>query len=212
MDDCRENHFCKSLSHDLRERLCKHCIKTTYAKNSVLKVDMNHPWLLLEGIVCATVSKRPMTIITPGDMLLTPRFRPAMPGILAMDDNDFELYYSNTRYECVTPILAATYSTKIMYDLLEDARFARMVLDSTLNIQMQVLAYQSFLYHNSAYEAVRYILKLARAYHIQGLTHAQIAHLSGRNRTTVTKVIHELALGEPDLIAEESQEQALLQQ
>lgn len=205
MSDCSENLFCGRLPRDLCDRLCKHCIKTTYAEGTALRIDMNHPWLLLEGMVYATIRNKPMTIITPGDFILTPRFRPETPGILALSDSEVNDYYSNTRYVCLTPTLIATYSTKIIFALLEDVRFARAVLDSINNEQAQMAYYQSSLYHGSAYEAVRYILKLARAYHIEGLTHAQLALLSGRNRTTVTQKYHEIALAEPELIAEESQ-------
>ena len=51
-----------------------------------------------------------------------------------------------------------------------------------------------------SYTAVRFILQLARYYNIKRLTHAQIALLTGRNRTTVTKVMGEIMLAEPELV------------
>ena len=72
-------------------------------------------------------------------------------------------------------------------------------------LMFQMTCYQTFLYHDDAYQAVRYVLKLAKAYGLHSLTHMQIALLSGRNRVTVTNILHEIALAEPELFEEQSQ-------
>jgi CRP-like cAMP-binding protein len=201
---CQGNRFCDSLPVGLRAKLCKHCIKTSFAAGFAFPIDFNHPWLLIEGFVCVRLNDRPSTFITPGDVVLTPRFRPSMPNILALSDDDMMEYYRSTNFECLSLVLAATFSTKIFLELFDDPTFVKAVLDCTLISQAQQSLYQARLYHGSAYDAVRYILKLARAYGVGTLTHAQIARLSGRNRTTVTKALHEVALAEPELISETS--------
>lgn len=104
------------------------------------------------------------------------------------------------RYRCITRAVFSTLTNKAVEALLEDREFLRTVFDNQLAQSDLITNYQRALYHNTAYTAVRFILQLARYYNIKRLTHAQIALLTGRNRTTVTKVMGEIMLAEPELV------------
>lgn len=197
---CQENAFCASLSNDVRSRLCKHCIKTSFAAGTAEGIDENHPALLLSGILCAEVDDKPISVVVPNDFILTPRFRPEGASLPAIDDEAYQTYLSDTSYVCLTDTKMAMFSTRIVKELFETVSFMQALFASTINQLMQMSYFLHELYHGSAYDAVRYALKIARAYDVPKLTHAQIAHMTGRNRTTVTQVMHQIALSEPDLL------------
>ena len=55
-------------------------------------------------------------------------------------------------------------------------------------------------YQRDAAEAVRYTLVLLRELGIAGLTHGQVARIAGRNRVTVTRILGELTVSDPELV------------
>jgi hypothetical protein len=153
MSDCHTNSFCARLSVNLRDRLCRHCVKTTYAKGSATHIDPHHPWLLLDGMVQVIFRDRPMTVVTPGDMILTPQFCPGTPSALALSEVEKEAVYFDFKYVNFTPTLVATFSARIIYELFEDAVGAKAIFDSVNSEQMQMACHQIFLYHGTAYDS-----------------------------------------------------------
>lgn len=138
--------------------------------------------------------------MAPGSLLLTPYFTPqkATPWLRSAQEVGEEI--RQVRYRCITRVVFSTLTNKAVEALLEDREFLRTVFDNQLAQSDLITNYQRALYHNTAYTAVRFILQLARYYNIKRLTHAQIALLTGRNRTTVTKVMGEIMLAEPELV------------
>ena len=51
MDDCSQNALCVSLPPEVRRRLCENCIKASYAQDTIMPIDTNHPIVIVEGIV-----------------------------------------------------------------------------------------------------------------------------------------------------------------
>lgn len=202
MESCQDNPFCCKLHPDVRQRLCKHCIKTSFAARSKMHIDFEHPFLVLEGVICATTRGKVGVILSPGDLLLPPSFRPAAPLSQPLSEREMEKEIISYGYYFPTPVTVATFSQRVIRQLMDDARFVRQLLDSVLHIQTEETVCQTHLYHGSALDAVKYILRVARAYDLGKLTHDQIAFLSGRSRVTVTKTMHEIALSEPELLAE----------
>lgn len=204
MDNCMNNSFCRTLKPETRERLCARCMISTLAEGTSLKGKFKHPMILLDGLLSVRFFDRPNTILVPGDMTLTPDFTPPAAADIVLTEAEWADYYAGQSHHCVTPITLAYLPTDLVKELLETSvDFTRAVLDRYLFIQTQFSLYQAYLYHYNAYEAVRYVLRLTRAHGVTGLTHAQIDYLSGRNRTTVTKILHEIALAEPELLTEE---------
>lgn len=201
MDSCKSNAFCSSLPIVDRDKLCKHCIKTSLAAGTSVKLDPNHPYIVVEGLILVTGDNKPTTIIVPGDLTLTPRFRPQQNGILAITDEDYRDYLHSIRLAAMSNIVLAMFSTRIINDMLETAPFARAALDSMLNQTAQISYYQRELHNGTAYDSVRYVLKVARAYNVKKLTHEKIGLMAGRSRTTVTQIMHEIALADPELLA-----------
>jgi hypothetical protein len=197
--ECASNKFCSSLPDDLRCRLCKHCIKTSFAPGTELEIDVNHPWIVLEGLLYSVLGGKPFGLCVPGDFMLTPRFQPAQPDLI-LDEKDVSGIETGAHYICLTKLLVATFSYRSIAELMEDSRFCREVLDSVNMSSTRNTFYLRQIYAEGAYESVRFALKIAQSCHIRGLTHAQIAKLVGRNRSTVTSVISQIAIAEPELV------------
>lgn len=197
---CEENAFCKALPEEVRLQLCKHCIKTSFAEHTELQIDVNHPWLVLDGLIVSKANDKPNAIMNAGFFMLTPRFAPEGYADVLPSRIDISYSLKTFRYTCFTPVVVATFSVRAIDELMNDIRFLRVLFD---NIQIQMNAmqmYQVFLYQKQAYDSVAYVLKLAKVHGVSGLTHEKIAELTGRSRTTVTQVMHEIALAEPELV------------
>lgn len=83
MDDCSQNALCVSLPPEVRRRLCENCIKASYAQDTIMPIDTNHPIVIVEGIVLAVSSDKPLLLMAPGSLLLTPYFTAAEGHTLA---------------------------------------------------------------------------------------------------------------------------------
>lgn len=200
---CYANPFWATLDDEARRRLVEGADEVSYAEGTVFRGNFRHPVLLLSGILYVTIGERPNTVIIPGDLTLTPHFRPATAIDFPLSEAELRHSFDVQRWHCVTPVSLLSVPTELVEELLGSSlSFARATLNSQLDIQGHMAYFQDNLYHYSAYEAVRYILKLGRSCGLRDLTHAQIAFLSGRNRTTVTKTMHEIALAEPELLGE----------
>lgn len=176
--------------------------ETVYPKGTILRNNFKDPMLFCSGVVLVSVFDRPNSIYVPGDIGLTPTFGPKDKDILTLSDEELVQFFSAQAQRCITDVRVVVFPTDCFLNLMDRAPFAQRLLENQSHLMMQLVCYQTFLYHDTTYQAVRYILKIAKAYSLRNLTHAQIALLSGRNRVTVTKVLHEIALAEPELFSE----------
>lgn len=199
MDDLTESLFWAMLDQESQAVLENNSTISTYSRGLSFLRYPSDPLLVLDGIICLTTFERTNMILVPGDMVLSPDFRPQISYTPAMTDADLSSLYSNQRWQCISEVKIAIFNPDAVSGLLESNQsFTRAVLNCQLNLLGQMSFLQANLYHYSAYHAVRYIMRLCQIYGIGNLTHAQIAMLCSRNRSTVTQAIHEICLAEPD--------------
>lgn len=84
--------------------------------------------------------------------------------------------------------------------LLDDPGFLRASYDNLQDLNAHIVAYLIGVGSSSAHDAVRFVLKYCAHNGIDRLTHEQIAKLTGLSRTTVTSLMREVALAEPELL------------
>ena len=140
MDDCSQNALCVSLPPEVRRRLCENCIKASYAQDTIMPIDTNHPIVIVEGIVLAVSSDKPLLLMAPGSLLLmapgslllTPYFTPqkATPWLRSAQEVGEEI--RQVRYRCITRAVFSTLTNKAVEALLEDREFLRTVFDCLL--------------------------------------------------------------------------------
>lgn len=160
--------------------------------------------IVLEGIILSTLNYKPIVMVMPGNLLLTPHFQPDSMVTCVLNDEERKQNFAQTRYDCFTSVVVGTFSNKAIDELLKDYRFLHAVWENTQYQGFFMHIYQSKLFHGDAYGAVKFVLRCAREHGGMKLTHEQIAELAGRNRTTVTKAMHEIALAEPELLEDPS--------
>ena len=112
MDDCSQNALCVSLPPEVRRRLCENCIKASYAQDTIMPIDTNHPIVIVEGIVLAVSSDKPLLLMAPGSLLLTPYFTPqkATPWLRSAQEVGEEI--RQVRYRCITRAVFSTLTNK----------------------------------------------------------------------------------------------------
>lgn len=201
-DNCFENAFCVSLSDELRARLCKRCVKATYAANSSIKINPASMLLPLKGICCTEVSGRVLVIYMPGYLAATP----------TADSNSWrqldtvsygrvhaENMLQISRFIAVTDAEYALFSDDNLNDLLSIPEFSQALRTNWIKGIQSLLFYNMKVYRTNAYSAVKHIMELSRSYDIGRLTHMQIAYLTDLGRSTVTQAMNELIQAEPEL-------------
>lgn len=200
MTHCAQNAFCCSLDEETRQRLCEHCMVASFGQGSQYKGNFKSPQLLLEGAICVMQNNRPNAIIVPGDFLLVPEFSPSGPYPYAVSETEEQDAYHHQTWHFIVPSKMAFFPSDLVRKLMDATDFDKALINSLLRVQTQLSYYNKALYHSNAYDAVRYGLKLASVYHLGSLTHEEFALITGRNRTTVTKILHEIAQKEPGLL------------
>ena len=142
MDDCSQNALCVSLPPEVRRRLCENCIKASYAQDTIMPIDTNHPIVIVEGIVLAVSSDKPLLLMAPGSLLLTPYFTPqkATPWLRSAQEVGEEI--RQVRYRCITRAVFSTLTNKAVEALLEDREFLRTVFDNQLAQSDLITNYQ----------------------------------------------------------------------
>lgn len=203
MGACEDNPFCSHLPDDVRARLCSACVKVPYVAGAIDRHPYQQAMLVAEGLVITRNSGKSGAALIPGSFSLTPKLGPTPRDPAGLSETELGLNGSDFEWRCYGPTSIAYFPDSLINELLDTQPFCRMVLDSHLRIQLASSTMEMSLYHGTAYEAVRYVMRLLKANRITGLTHEQIAEISGRSRVTVTRTIHEIALAEPELIVEE---------
>lgn len=192
----------QGLSSDVLERLKNDCQISVYPEGTTLRGVVSQPLLVLDGMLCARMNKSPQVLLVSGNLILPQVFFPDTAVITALSKEERSQSMRSQRYTSIGKTCVATFSFELFDELLNEPVFSRNILTNNLNLMEQMGVYQRFLYHSTAKDAVEYILKLSHALKIDHLTHSQIAFMTGRNRTTVTKAMHEIALSNPKLFEE----------
>lgn len=194
-----------SVDESILVRLTEVGQEMIYPEGTILRSNFKDPLIICSGIILVKAFGRPNTVYTPSDMALNPSFGSKEKKVRAMSDADIARYLANQTQQCITDVHVIVFPNDCVLEMLENASFVRWLMENQSMLMFQMTCYQTFLYHDNAYQAVRYVLKLAEAYGLHNLTHMQIALLSGRNRVTVTKILHKIALAEPELFEEQRQ-------
>ncbi|MDR1184868.1 MAG: hypothetical protein LBK67_08735 [Coriobacteriales bacterium] len=200
MDHCFENAFCRKLNKETRSQLCKHCFMSTFAAGSRVPLTFQSDFLVLEGLCLIRQGENVAFVIRPGDFVIPPRFNPDFPESVATLGDEFKKTMSDSNLLFLTDTTCANFTREHIDEMLNDIDFVKALFDNLSDFCNHSIFYQVLVFHYSAYDAVRYVLNFSKAYNLGDLTHAQIATLTGRNRSTVTQMLHEIALQEPGLL------------
>lgn len=198
MTHCSYNRFCSALSPVTRSHLCEICTKTTHAAGTEVTMDFYKHFLVVEGL-CVCRHNRSSHPYRPGDLVITPHAntsRPLSIASVSFDERDvFE-----TKVCFIHDTTLAYFDKRKIDELLEDPGFLMVSYRNLENLYAHLVAYFIAMESSSAYDSVKYLLQYCKHNGIEGLTHEQIALMTSHSRTTVTSIMHEIALAEPELL------------
>ncbi len=204
-DSCSSNHFCASLPSSLRAKLCKLCIKCTFAQKTAITDSLDKVFLPLEGICCFEGGDSIFVVLERGDFIPFPSLNPESDRHLYTNMFDPDIYarhLRSVRVVALTNATCAVFDYESVMELMDDPEFGRAYSANLYQIVQKVAAFNTLVYQSDAYSAVRFAMQFAKAQHAKNLTHAQIAYLTGLGRSTVTQAMHELTVAEPELFSE----------
>lgn len=201
MDECARNKFCASLSSDLRDKLCAHCTKRRYARGQILyRADLER-WvaLVVDGVLA-----------TPGDHdddLLDKQDRPAFAintsGVLLGTDSLFvdtiNPHYEFIHYECLSDATVALFSRAIIRELFESsAEFAKSMYQSLIVQAAEISEFAALLRIPQVERSVKFLINYCYRKGFK-LTQAQMAQLTGHDRSSVARAIASIKKTDPVL-------------
>jgi hypothetical protein len=200
---CSENGFCARLSTSTRDALCARCAKATLAGGTHVSVNFHSDFLLIEGLCVLEMDRDIDMVIRPGDFAMPPSFDPNSPErASAMDyGEDVGPIARETHLMAIKDSTYASFDKKAVRELFDIPEFALAMYENLRSFSGHAMYYHVAVFGQPAYDAVRHVLKFAKTYQLGPLTHAQIALLTKRGRSTVTEAMHEIALAEPELLA-----------
>lgn len=205
MTPCTKNPFCGALPPELREQLCTHCTKTTFADQTEVHIDRKHVWIVIDGLFCSLLeTDQPNSLIVPGTVILNPWFSQFVLTDLKIDIEAYEEASYRVNYKCLSNMTIAMFTNEYIFEMLDNNIFLKQLFFNIMATDATATTYANYLYQHSAKESIEYVLRLAKTHSLGPLTHRQIAFLTNRNRVTVTRVMHEIALENPDLVNEQS--------
>ena len=198
---CARNPFCASLPKETLGKLCPWCVQTDVLAAHVNAHPYRSPSLLVEGALAAFTDGRLQTIVIPGQLMLVPDLAHDARHPLGLSVAESVSFTNSQTHEYLLPSTLASFPNAVVDELLEtDLPFVKGIL-RTFKEQSAMTSYLSvLLYQRDAAEAVRYTLVLLRELGIAGLTHGQVARIAGRNRVTVTRILGELTVSDPELV------------
>jgi hypothetical protein len=202
MRHCSENSFCRTLSEGVREKLCAECVLTTLAQGTYTDVNFESCFLVVDGLCALEVTNVFSMIVRPGDFAVTPNSDPNSLGRLAAIDYGYRArdIFRRTKIHAVKASTCAVFRKEPLKRMFENLEFLHAMYENLRNCSGHALCFHTQVYERPAYDAVAHVLRFERAYVIGNLTHAQIAYLTGKSRSTVTEVMHQIALAEPELL------------
>lgn len=198
MPHCSLNRFCAALDPITRSNLCRVCMKTTFSAGTSITMDFYKHFLILDGL-CATQHNRARFPYRPGDFVVTPHPTQGRPVTLAQVSFD-ESPTPGTKVLFIADTAVAFFDKEKIDEFLQDPGFLAVSYANLKELYAQLVAYFIGMNSSTAYDAVRYLLEYCRHNGIAHLTHEEIAKLTGHSRSTVTSIMHEIALAEPELL------------
>lgn len=196
---CESNPFCCRLADEVREALCRHCVKCTYAKDTSIPAQYTKPFLVLEGVTLVENQSRPIGLFGPGTINTSIHFTPERYKEIVVPGPYEEEQHENARHIFLADSVYAVFSNRIFRELMEEASFLSVLYDFDISQLNQTMIYMRYLYQVPLDETVRYVLKYAEHLGLTGLTHAKIARLAGKSRPAVTQALGRLCLSDPEL-------------
>lgn len=196
---CSENRFCSQLPPELRCRLCEACVKATFAAGSSVAMDFYKHFLPIEGL-CCTCHHHARFAFRPGDFVITPH-ADSSRDISVMDVSFADDQMGDAKLRFITCTTVAFFKKRDIDELLRDEAFLRVSYANLKDLYAHLTAYLIGVNSSSAYDSVAYVLRWCAHNDIGQLTHEQISVLTGISRTTVTSIIHQIALAEPNFPA-----------
>lgn len=196
---CESNPFCSRLTDEVRETLCRHCVKCTYAKDTSIPAQYTKPFLVLEGVTLVENRSRPVDLLGPGTINTSIQFTPERYKDIVVPGPYGNEQHENARHTFLTDSVYAVFSNRVFRELMEDASFLTVLYDFDVSQLNQTMIYMRYLYQVPLDDTVRYVLEYAKHLGLSGLTHAKIARIAGKSRPAVTQALGRLCLSEPEL-------------
>lgn len=186
------------LDSETRAMLCAHCTKATYAANSKVETNFDRMFLVLEGICLITQNGNVAFFMRAGDFAIPPDLGNFTDGFPTPLEGEWRTSMQHSHYQYPTATTCATFEKDFIMSMLDKPQFLRALFGNFVEVSYQSTFYQLFVFHTSAVESVKYALQFSEQNGLKNPTHAQLALLTGRNRTTVTHAMHEIALEQGD--------------
>lgn len=193
-----DNYFCKHIMTDkVRPIMCKACHLRSFAKGQLLTINY---WsraftILADGLLVVGYQEHVSDklfvtgIASTGGVVGAAKLFPGCPSDM-----------TGRIVHCVTKCTTAAFNDDAYEEALKDQEFA----DNLIRYCFQLYWYEKEDYiraigSRDTTAAVRYVVKYCTDHDIPALTHEQIALICNRARPTVTNILHELTLEEPEL-------------
>lgn len=193
----RDNLFCSGLSDDDRSKLCPHCVKAPFRKKDneeercheiarMLPGDRGYCVVLVDGTTCTSNSldqtTRSLTLWLPGDIT-------NFEAIFDVEDDLTPRY----RYRYLADGSYALLPLPLLRELLTSSiTVGQALLRQIARTKIRQQHFVMGTYLQNARQALTFLLLFCRQYRIEGLTHQDLAYLTGLNRVTVTRTLHEI--------------------
>ncbi|MDO4548415.1 MAG: hypothetical protein Q4D04_09975 [Clostridia bacterium] len=197
--DFLSNPFCAGLPDELRAMLCPVCHIKRYAQGQYCSQEYwkNTFALLLDGLmIMGDVDPATGRILTNGIASRGTLISDGglITGALAQAIEDRSVL-------CLLDCSVATFSSvEIGRIFKSNMEFAVHVFENCMqNCSVEKSDMMREVGSKDAYAGVRYVIRYCRRHNIPQLTHAQIAMICNRSRTTVTEIMHKLIRAEPEL-------------
>lgn len=189
------NSFCATLSQDQRNLLCAGCRIKTYPAGAFYELEYWHrgPALLAEGfMVLGSRGKSEDQVFRARNYLHGGE--PLWFGTLVRVRDEFPYVDEAT---CFTDCAIAFLDKDISEELYNtDIEFCKTLAEA---IGESAVSLERHLCCETAYEKVHYFLDYCRSNGFFQFTHEQIAVACNLSRQTVTKLMSELTIKEPEL-------------
>ena len=199
--DCRNNRFCKSLSPELRERLCANCSKRSLKKGQIIyRADIENRIVLIVNGVMINEPDMGIDVLEDHD---TPVLFISTSGLIWGGDNLFN-EASNERYAwisyiCLQDTTIAFFNRAFIRNLFEtEPEFARAMYCNIVIAAAEACEFAAVLRAPNVEQGVAYLLDYAVRKGFK-LTQQQMADITGHNRVSVSRAITSIKAKKPEL-------------
>lgn len=199
MNSCDSNPFCRRLTEETKSKLCKHCLKCTYAKGTLLAAEYRKPLLILEGFVLIENKSKPAAILAPGYIATSIQFTPERFLESVINDDYVKEQYEEAKQYFLTDTTCAFFSNRVFDELKSEISFLSTLYDFEISQLNNQAIFTQQIYSRSIDETVAYALRLAKHCNLEPLSHQMIARITGKSRPAVSQAIQRLIISNPEL-------------